>query len=698
MEYPVDESTIEGNANAVNESTMEDNANAVDRCNNAASPENVSSSDYAEETDDNGCSDTDSYIELYDNYDNKRKSCDYEQDTVNDAPLDDEDTFDVEDDSLEKEKRKEAVTKSSIAEWVIECNISRCHVSNLLRRLKLDCGLSFLPLDSRTLLKTMRNKPNVRVVPPGQYAHFGLVNVLLSLLSYHKVDNTVTKITIVFHVDGIPIAKSSGSQFWPILCSIYGYDKVIIIGIYHGFKKPEDVNLFILELVEEAKVVLKDGLKYGGRVLEVEIAALVCDAPARCLVTSVVSHNAYYGCHKCETKGVWIRSSVLSNYGGRVTYPNVNDRLRTNESFRTRSQSRHHKTGRSIIEELPFDIVKKVPVDYMHNVCIGAEKKLLRTWISGKMDGTRLTKEQVISVSNFLVYVKRYVPVEFPRKTRTLDDFPHLKATEHRNHLLYFLPVALQGVLHQDMYDNYMLLHVSIKILTNSHNSRTYASYAEILLKKFTKDCVLFYGRKFISYNIHNLIHLPSDVEEIGCLDSYSAFPFENKLQSIKNLIRTSANPLSQVIRRVKEIEEIATDVYAPVLSKEVVCSHLHSNGPILPDFIGVQFKNMKFQNWEIGIKRPNHCVFLKDGSVALIKNILKGMNGKVSILVKKYLIYDCLFVSPISSLDFQEIIVSQLHSDYQLHDVYFVACKAIRFPITNPKNGKYYVAPLLMS
>jgi hypothetical protein len=193
LDHSVDESTMEDNANAVDESTMEDNANAADRCNNAASPENVSSSDYAEETDNNWCSDTDSYIELY--YDNKRKSCDYEQDTVNDAPLDDEDTFDVEDDSFEKEKRKEAVTKSSIAEWVIECNIPRCHVSNLLRRLKLDCGLSFLPLDSRTLLKTMRNKPNVRVVPPGQYAHFGLVNGLLSLLSYHKVDNMVVATT-----------------------------------------------------------------------------------------------------------------------------------------------------------------------------------------------------------------------------------------------------------------------------------------------------------------------------------------------------------------------------------------------------------------------------------------------------------------------------------------------------------------------
>jgi hypothetical protein len=45
-----------------------------------------------------------------------------------------------------------------------------------------------------------------------------------------------------------------------------------------------------------------------------------------------------------------------------VTYPKVNDRLRTNESFRTRSQSRHHKNVRSIIKELTFDIVKKVPV------------------------------------------------------------------------------------------------------------------------------------------------------------------------------------------------------------------------------------------------------------------------------------------------------------------------------------------------
>ena len=169
---------------------------------------------------------------------------------------------------------------------------------------------------------------------------------------------TVTQIGIIVHIDGIPIAKSSGSQFRPILCSIYGYQNVVVVGIFHGLKKPEDVNEFLLDFLAEAKTVLEDGLKYDGKVIAVTIAALVCDAPARCFVTNVVSHNAYYGCHKCTTVGVWIRNTLPTNHEGRVTYPGINDRLRGNESFRMRSQSRHHnQKGRSIIEQLPFDLV-----------------------------------------------------------------------------------------------------------------------------------------------------------------------------------------------------------------------------------------------------------------------------------------------------------------------------------------------------
>lgn len=657
------------------------------------------------DTTDNYWSDTDSYLQFDDDEDH---ICDPLNDDLVIFNADEEE--DIVDEtnikSIDEEKTKEAATKSSIAEWVIECNVPRSHVSNLLRRLRFDCGLSYLPLDSRTLLKTMRTKPILRSVFPGQYAHFGFVKGLLALLSAHNIDSAAAaapNIRIIIHVDGIPISKSSGSQFWPILCTIYGAKKsiVVIIGIYHGLKKPADVNDFLKDFVAEASNVLKEGIQYAGRIIQVRIAALVCDAPARCLVTSVATHNAYFGCHKCTTEGVWIRNTVLSNHGGRVTYPEVNAPLRTDESFRTRAQPAHHnqKRGRSIIEHLlPFDLVKGVPVDYMHNVCIGVEKKLLRTWIFGKMDGIRISKQQVKAVSEFLVYIKVYVPTEIPRKTRTLDDFPYLKATEHRNHLLYFLPVALKGVLTNRMYDHYMLLHVAIKILVNSKHCRTYAAYAESLLKKFVTHCVQIYGPKFISYNVHNLIHLPADVQELGCLDSYSAFPFENKLQTIKNLMRTSANPLAQVIRRLKEIEEISTeDCDAPSSPAETVCSNDHVNGPIPLEFTGDQFKKMKLRNWTISTKRPDHCVFLSDGSVALVQNIIKNSEGDIFVYVKKYLMYEDLYISPLPSRTFQELVVSELGTELYMVNVNLISCKAIRFPTTKPKNGKFFVSPLFM-
>ncbi len=133
------------------------------------------------------------------------------------------------------------------------------------------------------------------------------------------------------------------------------------------------------------------------------------------------------------------------------------------------------------------------------------------------------------------------------------------------------------------MYDHYMLFHVAIKILTNSKHC--YATYAESLLMKFAENCVSIYGVTFISYNVHNLIYLPADVQELGSLDSYSAFPFENKLQTIKNWMRTSANTLAQVIRRLKEIEVLYTnDDYASPSSTETYLSYScgHTNGQLL--------------------------------------------------------------------------------------------------------------------
>jgi hypothetical protein len=179
-------------------------------------------------------------------------------------------------------------------------------------------------------------------------------------------------------------------------------------------------------------------------------------------------------------------------------------------------------------------MVKNVPLDYMHLTCLGTMKKLMSAWVKGRFERTKLSKEVVENLSANLIAIAKFIPCDFPRKTRTLNDLPHMKATEYRLHMNYVAPVIF-NVLNTQLYNHFMLFHVAMKLLVNEENCVLYAQYAETLLKKFVKDAIKLYGPKFISYNIHNLINLPDDVINYGPLDNFSSFPFEKKLQKMKN-------------------------------------------------------------------------------------------------------------------------------------------------------------------
>jgi len=71
------------------------------------------------------------------------------------------------------------------------------------------------------------------------------------LLKFKHEDN---EIKILVGVDGLPLSKSSSSQFWPILAYVYPHsNNVFPIGIYHGNSKPNDSNNYLKYFVEEAK-------------------------------------------------------------------------------------------------------------------------------------------------------------------------------------------------------------------------------------------------------------------------------------------------------------------------------------------------------------------------------------------------------------------------------------------------------------
>ena len=127
-------------------------------------------------------------------------------------------------------------------------------------------------------------------------------------------------------MDGISLFKSSTSQFWPILALIAGTDKPFPIGVYHGNSKPTSVNDYLLKFVEETNEILRTGIVYNGKMKRIQIAGLVCDAPATAFVTGTVGHTSKSGCRKCVTNGEYYR--VPGKKGGRMTYPDMEAALR----------------------------------------------------------------------------------------------------------------------------------------------------------------------------------------------------------------------------------------------------------------------------------------------------------------------------------------------------------------------------------
>jgi hypothetical protein len=102
------------------------------------------------------------------------------------------------------------------------------HVSSLLKVLHKDAGLTYLPLDSRTLLKSLRGKLLFEDMPPGKYRHFdleaSLVRFLVALQS--KGIQIPSEIKLLFNADGLPLSKSGSNEFWPILVRIQGINTI----------------------------------------------------------------------------------------------------------------------------------------------------------------------------------------------------------------------------------------------------------------------------------------------------------------------------------------------------------------------------------------------------------------------------------------------------------------------------------------
>lgn len=428
-----------------------------------------------------------------------------------------------------------------LARWKHEFNVNNNAVNSLLRYLQ-STVFPFLPKDSRTLLQTPTSR-DVISIDPGTYVHIGMQTALDIILN--NVPEDVCTIFFDINIDGLPISRSSTSGFWLILGKVYNLPNqpIFVIGVYHGYNKPANFSDFLRPHVDELKKLM-DSYIFKGRILNLKIRSYICDAPARASVTGTKGHNARFGCNKCCQEGVFIKN--------RMTFPECNATLRTDQSFRNKSDENYHKFT-TPIEELNIDMVNSFPFDYLHVVCLGVMKKMIRMWLSG--DTRSLMPSSVINqISDRLKIISKTQPTCFQRSIRPLSDFGYFKGSELRTFILYAGPFALKDAIPFDMYENFLLLHVAISILCNKETYLIHSDLAQRLLERFVEEFSEIYGEHHIIYNVHCLTHLVSDTKQFGCLDDYSAFKFESYMYQVKRLLHKNNQPLAEICNRIHEM------------------------------------------------------------------------------------------------------------------------------------------------
>lgn len=561
-----------------------------------------------------------------------------------------------------------ASIRDDVTNWAGHFQISHIAVTALLSILRKHGFDSYLPKNSKTLMKTPRYT-NVRKIAPGEYFHNGLKSGIIMFLQNNQ-DN-IDSVPLQISIDGLPISKSSTNQLWPILGSVIPnlYD-IFLIGCYFGSKKPYDCNEFLRDFVDEAKILVTEGLEYGGKHISVSIHSLIADASAKSFVTATKGHTGYYSCVKCTTEGEYIN--------GRMCFPDINCRKRTNKSFLEQRQIEHH-TGWSILSDVPnFGMITDISLDYMHLVCIGVVKKMLNFWLSGTLN-VRLPARSIKGISRLLIEMRTSIPVEFVRKPRELHFLSLWKATELRQFLLYTGPMILKNYINKDIYRNFLTLHVAIRLLCSP--DLLHISYAESLLRYFVQSFVILYESQHISHNIHALTHLADDVRKFGTLDTFSAFRYENCLRKIKQFLRKVERPLQQIHNRLTELEYCLS---FEKKHRKIGVHGTHNVGPILPGINSPQYSTFSRADFILSIHNPNNCCGLNDGTIVSIENIATNTaNNALCIIGRKFIALSDLYTEPCNS-SLLGIYKSEGYDNLSAWPLTAVIMKYVKFDLCN--------------
>ncbi|XP_041787563.1 uncharacterized protein LOC121602871 isoform X2 [Anopheles merus] len=90
---------------------------------------------------------------------------------------------------------------------------------------------------------------------------------------FRDVPPRVSKFSLYFSIDGLPLHKSTRKQFWPILMSIQEMPEVpvLMVGNFFGESKPKSVEEYLRPLVDELNGLMDNGIVIANKLIEIHV-------------------------------------------------------------------------------------------------------------------------------------------------------------------------------------------------------------------------------------------------------------------------------------------------------------------------------------------------------------------------------------------------------------------------------------------
>ncbi|OXU17067.1 hypothetical protein TSAR_009001 [Trichomalopsis sarcophagae] len=483
-------------------------------------------------------------------------------DNDNDDDNDDEDPGRHDSDSMSCSTTASFQRKKSLPDFedrlaavFTEQNMTHRQIKAVLLALKSHSCFSDIHIDPRTILKTpIYSLPPISSLAGGEYLHLGTEGAIKKILQSAPVLMIPDVLQLDFSMDEASL------------------DKAEMVGIFRSSKKPTSVVEFFHFFVTDMRFLLQDGVQFGDKNRCIKLRCFVADALARALVLCHRSHNSRSPCSRCCVQGESVRSGVM-------VYKGTKHHLRKEDEYRSRINHDHHKmVEQTPLADHPFDIVSNTVFDYMHLVCLGIMEKILQGVIDGRfVKSVKLSANHIKLVTDRLEQVSKFCPRDFARKPVNIDKHGKFKATEHRQILLYSGVNVFNGLVNSAVYKHFVLLHVAIRILADSHHTPRAIDFAQEYIETFVELASDVYV-EFLSFITHSLLHLSDDARSFGHLDSFSAFPYENNMTFCRKLCRKPNQHLQHISNRIHESCRTASKPYVDPNHLKFVRNHV--NGP----------------------------------------------------------------------------------------------------------------------